>query len=305
MGDPGPPLRPPPNRIRHVTAPAEAAPLVVVTGLSGSGKTQAVRALESLGYRCTDNLPAALLPAFLQDAAAREAPAAVVLDGRDLAPGDIPSVLGVLRSLPAGARVIFLDAEDSTLARRYSEARKQHPLDSGEGLAPAIATERRLLGELRELADVIDTSRLRVDELVRRVQEKARPGSWPIRVDVMSFGFKHGIPADADWVLDARFLENPFYITELRPLSGKDLPIREHVLGSPLTAPFLDRSVSLIGGLLDAYREQGKPSLTVAVGCTGGRHRSVVLADELASRLEGVDAPARHRDLEKGGSRGK
>ena len=279
--------------------------LVVVTGLSGAGKSQAVRGLESLGYRCTDNLPPALLPA-LRDANRRSGsprPLAVVIDARSTGPDDIPGLLAGLRDDPA-ATVIYLEASDAALARRFSETRKVHPLDEGSGLESAVATERLLLADLRDAATVVDTSTMRVDALVRRVQELAgarTDGGLPVTVS--SFGFKYGVPVDADWVVDARFLENPFYDPELRALSGLDEPIRRFVFGSPLTEPFLDGVARLLDGLLAGYRDNGKPSLAIAVGCTGGRHRSVVLAEELGRRLQdeagGVTVVVRHRDLQR------
>ncbi len=279
-----------------------AAEVVLVTGISGSGKSQAVRALEMLGYTCTDNLPAALLPQFLQLAARNGSAAAAVVDARGTAAEEVATLTAELKSTPAGVRLIFLDADDSTIVHRFSETRKTHPLDSGSGLGQALATERTTLGELRELAQVIDTSGMRVDQLVRRVQElvtDGRSGDGPMPVTVGSFGFKYGVPLDADWVIDVRFLENPFYIDDLRPLSGHDQRIRDFVLGSPLSGPFLDRAAALIGGLISGYREWGKPSLYVAIGCTGGRHRSVVLAEELGQRLapQGAAVSVRHRDL--------
>ena len=276
--------------------------LVLVTGVSGAGKSQAVRALEMLGYTCTDNLPAALLTDFVAVAGRDGGQAAAVIDARGLKAGEVPGLLQALRALELGHRLIYLDAEDDTLVHRFSETRKVHPLESGEGLPKALARERALLGELRELADVVDTTGMRVDELVRRVQALATDGrsaSGPMPVTISSFGYKYGVPMEADWIVDSRFLENPFYIDELRPLTGRDSSIRDFVLGSPLTGPFLDRTAALLGDLLSGYREWGKPSLFIAIGCTGGRHRSVVLAEELGRRLEllGADVSVRHRDL--------
>jgi UPF0042 nucleotide-binding protein len=283
-------------------------PLVVISGISGAGKTQSVRALESLGYRCTDNLPARLLGAFLADLGA--GPAAVVVDARGVDAVDVAGVVRRLRDLDRPHLAIFLDAPDETIARRYSEARKTHPLDRGAGVEAALRAERELLGEMREVAEVIDTGEMRVDALVRTVQERVRAAAGdgdaagagpPVRIT--SFGFKHGLPRTADWVLDVRFLENPFYDARLRPLSGLDAPVRDYVLASPPAGEFVDRVAGLIAGLLRGYAEQGKPELSVCVGCTGGRHRSVVLAEELGRRLQGAGAEVhvRHRDLERGG----
>ena len=280
----------------------EAEKLMLVTGVSGAGKSQAVRALEMLGYTCTDNLPAPLLADFVAVARRNSDRAAAVIDARGLKADEVPGLVAQIRDLGTDHRLIYLDAEDDTLVHRFSETRKAHPLDSGGGLQKALADERGLLGELRELADVIDTTAMRVDELVRRVQALATDGrsaSGPMPVTITSFGYKYGVPMEADWIVDARFLENPYYIEELRPLTGRDAKIRDFVLGSPLTVPFLEGTAALVGDLLGGYREWGKPSLFVAIGCTGGRHRSVVLAEELARRLEplGASVDVRHRDL--------
>ncbi|MHB8509027.1 MAG: RNase adapter RapZ [Candidatus Dormibacteria bacterium] len=282
-------------------APAEGA-LVVVTGMSGAGKSNAVRGLESLGYRCTDNLPPRLFDAYVAEIRVSPRRAAVVVDCRELSAETLPGFIRDVRALRRGALLLYLDASNAVLARRYSEARKPHPLDRGQGLEAAINAERHLLGELKEFADVIDTSAMRLDELVRRVQEATEAGSG-FPVTVMSFGFKHGIPPEADWTLDVRFIENPFYEAELRPLTGLDRPIIDYVMASPLSRPFLDQAAAMLSPLLDAYREQGKPRLVVAVGCTGGRHRSVVLAEELGRRLReaGIDTSVRHRNLPAGG----
>jgi UPF0042 nucleotide-binding protein len=230
---------------------------------------------------------------------------AVVLDARGITAADVPGLVKAIRDLGVPHRLIYLDAGDEALVRRFSETRRVHPLDEGEGLRHAIAAERELLGELREIADVIDTSDMRVDELVRRIHEVASRdggspgGSQALPVTLLSFGYKYGVPTEADWILDSRFLENPFYISELRDLTGEDEKVRAFVLSSPLTAPFLDGIADVLQPLLGGYREWGKPGLMVAVGCTGGRHRSVVLAEELARRLDraGASVSIRHRDL--------
>jgi UPF0042 nucleotide-binding protein len=280
----------------------DGAKLVLLTGISGAGKSQGVRALEMLGYTCTDNLPAPLLADFVADARSSERPAAAVIDGRGLGPPQVPGLLAELRNLGPECVVIYLDAEDSTLFQRFSEARKTHPLDSGNGLARALAEERALLGDIRDLAEVINTDGMRVDELVRRVQELATEGrssSGPMPVRITSFGYKYGVPVEADWIIDVRFLENPFYIDDLRDLTGRDQQIQDFVLNSHLTGPFLDRTAALVNDLLEGYRRWGKPSLFIAVGCTGGRHRSVVLAEELGRRLDPTRAAISigHRDL--------
>jgi UPF0042 nucleotide-binding protein len=280
----------------------EGAKLVLLTGISGAGKSQGVRALEMLGYTCTDNLPAQLLADFVATSRASNRPTAAVIDGRGLRREEVPALMAQLRDLGPGLILIYLDAEDSTLYHRFSETRKTHPLDTGIGLARALAEERALLGDIRELAEVVDTTGMRVDELVRRVQDVATEGrtaSGPMPVTIASFGYKYGVPVEADWIVDVRFLENPFYIAELRELTGHDREIQNLVLKSHLTGPFLDRTAALVSDLLEGYRHWGKPSLFIAVGCTGGRHRSVVLAEELGRRLDPARAAVRvrHRDL--------
>lgn len=280
----------------------DGAKLVVLTGISGAGKSQGVRALEMLGYTCTDNLPAPLLADFAAAARRGGRPAAVVVDARGLHREEVPALLAQLRDLGEDCVLIYLDAEDRTISYRFSEARKTHPLDNGTGLARALAEERALLGDLREPAEIVNTTGMRVDELVRRVQELATEGrtaAGPMPVTIASFGYKYGVPVEADWIIDVRFLENPFYITELRDLSGRDREIQNFVLKSHLTEPFLDRTGALVSDLLEGYRRWGKPSLFIAVGCTGGRHRSVVLAEELGKRLDPARAAVsiRHRDL--------
>jgi UPF0042 nucleotide-binding protein len=280
----------------------DGAKLVLLTGISGAGKSQGVRALEMLGYTCTDNLPAPLLADFADVARQSDRPSAAVVDARGLQWQEVPGLMAILRDLGQECVLIYLDAEDSTIFYRYSEARKTHPLDTGIGLAHALADERALLGDIRELAEVVNTTGMRVDELVRRVQELATEGrstSGPMPVTITSFGYKYGVPVEADWILDVRFLENPFYISELRDLSGRDSQIQDFVLNSHLTGPFLDRTAALVGDLLEGYRRWGKPSLFIAVGCTGGRHRSVVLAEELGKRIDPrrASVSVRHRDL--------
>ncbi|MEA2647190.1 MAG: RNase adapter protein RapZ [Chloroflexota bacterium] len=279
--------------------------LVLVAGLSGSGRSQAVRALEMMGYTCTDNLPPRLLAAFVEEPSTTGGPRAAVLDARGLDRDGLAGLVGQVRALDA--QVIYLEAETDTLVRRFSETRKTHPLDTGAGLRGAVEEERGRLGELREVAEVVDTTDMRVDELVSRVQELVAGEAGAPRVgaslpvNLVTFGYKYGVPTEADWVIDSRFLENPFYVPALRDLTGRDAAIRDFVLGSPLTGPFLDGVAAVLEPLLEGYREWGKPALFVAVGCTGGRHRSVVLAEEIARRLEasGVAATVRHRDLDR------
>jgi RNase adapter protein RapZ len=274
------------------------APVWVVTGLSGAGKATALAALVRAGVDAVDNLPAPLLPAFV--GLPRERPAAVVVDARH-ADG-----LRVLDRVD-GASVLFLDARDEVLLRRLSESTHPHPAAHAGSLPAAVAAERELLGGLRAIADVVvDTSDLSPEELAGRVVEAvepqvARDGRAAMVCTVSSFGFKYGPPVEADWVVDARFLRNPFWEPELRPLTGLDRAVHDFVWDQPAAREFVDRLVSLLAWTLERSAEAGRSRLHLAVGCTGGRHRSVVLASAIAGRLgeEGLPVVLRHRDVER------
>jgi RNase adapter protein RapZ len=281
--------------------------LLVVAGMSGAGRSTAGAALEDLGWFVIDNLPVSLIP----DVAG--------LVGRPDAGGDrVALVIGrgggeqledlspVLKSLRAGGhrvRVLFLDAPDDVLVRRFEGTRRRHPL-SGRGVEEAIAGERVMLEPLRAQTDVVlDTGELNTNQLRQRVLElfgdAGRDGH--MQSSVVSFGYKHGVPLDVDLVFDCRFLPNPYWVDELRPLSGLDGPVRDYVLGQPETQEFLTRVDDLLTMLVPAFEREGKSYLTVALGCTGGRHRSVALVEALADRLRGhgiVAAPF-HRDVDR------
>ena len=268
----------------------------ILTGLSGAGKAAALAGLESAGVDCVDNLPPQLLQAFVQTP--REGHAAAVVDARQ---GDR------LRDLVdvAGARVLFLEARDDVLVRRAGESTRPHPLASaGSGVA-AVEAERALLEPLRAAADVVvDTSELTPSELQRQVRElvfgDGVAASLP-QCAVSSFGHKFGAAAGADWVLDARLVRNPFWVEELRPLNGLDARVRDYVLADPASLELLDQASRLLQWAAERCAQRGRRYLHVAVGCTGGRHRSVVLAEELAARLrgEGIEVTVRHRDVDK------
>ena len=270
----------------------------VVSGLSGAGKATALAALARSGVETVDNLPAPLLGAFV--ALRRERVAAVVVDAR--------RAEGV-RELDAvdGASVLFLDARDDVLLRRLSESTQPHPVGDVGSLPAAVAAERDLLGGLRSIADVvIDTSDLTPEELGRRVVETIEPPSSPdgraaLICTVSSFGFKYGPPVEADWVVDSRFLRNPFWVPELRPLTGLDPAVHDFVWDQPDAREFVDRLSAVLTWTLERAADAGRTRLHLAVGCTGGRHRSVVLASEIAARLgeEGVATTLRHRDVHR------
>jgi UPF0042 nucleotide-binding protein len=282
------------------------ARFVVVTGMSGAGKSQAIRALEDLGYFCVDNLPIPLIGAFADLALSRQVGrSAVVVDireGRALA--GFPAVYRQMKQQsPESVRLIFLEAGDAALLRRFSETRRPHPLAAGRSVAEAIQEERRLLDPLRLLADqTLDTTALNVHELRRRILESTggTRTAAPLTIHLVSFGFRKGVPADADMVLDVRFLPNPHFVTSLRPWSGRTARVARYVLRSPAASRFLALTTSLLRFLVPQYIAEGKSYLTLAIGCTGGQHRSVAIAEEIGKRLrrlKGVEVKVRHRDV--------
>ena len=282
--------------------------VVILTGVSGSGKTTALRALEDAGFYCIDNLPIVFLEKLLglsAHTAGEISRIALVVDAREprfLA--DAPRAIEEVRQKGNDVQILFLDASDDSLVHRYSETRRRHPMAGETGTVPdGIAAERRALADLEALADeVIDTTSLNVHELKRLVTRRFAAGEGArLGVTLVSFGFRFGIPTHADMVLDVRFLPNPFFIPELKPHPGTDPRVAAFVLGQPDAKAFLDRLVDLLGFLLPRYRAEGKSYLTLAVGCTGGKHRSVALAAALAERLEASGQPVRlwHRDVDK------
>jgi RNase adapter protein RapZ len=283
--------------------------VVVISGLSGAGKSQASKLFEDLGYYCVDNLPPELLDGFLalRDAEpARYERIALVLDIRagDPAPA-IEQARVALTARGTAMQVFYLEASDANLVSRFSETRHRHPLETRSGVQAGIAEERRRLAATRELADhVIDTSGLSIGQLKERLFAFVpRDGAADeLLVDIVTFGFKYGIPLEADLVFDVRFLTNPYYVPDLKPLSGLQPPVRDYVLGQPAAGRFLELVVELLGLTAPAYRAEGKERLTVALGCTGGYHRSIALAEELAERLRelGLTSVAVfHRELER------
>lgn len=278
--------------------------LTIVTGMSGAGRTTAARALEDLGWFVIDNIPPSLLPSAV-DLARKSADVhkvAVVVDARG---GSFFSRFrSAVEELPAQditRSVVFLEASDEALVRRFESSRRPHPLQQGARILDGLERERQVLGDLRAMSDlVIDTTNLNVHDLRRRIED-AFSGSEPplLRLTVMSFGFKYGIPVDADMVFDARFLPNPFWDESLRPLTGRDAAVSERVLSEDDAQRFLTHAVDLLGTVRDGYLREGKRFGTVAIGCTGGKHRSVALVQEMIRRLNraGIDAVPVHRDL--------
>ncbi|HEY2747673.1 MAG TPA: RNase adapter RapZ [Polyangia bacterium] len=278
--------------------------IIIVTGVSGAGKSTALRALEDAGYFCVDNLPLPLMNRFvelLSDAGESEQ-AAVGVDARE---GEFLSssreVFSALRKEGHQLEVLFLDADDDVLVRRFSETRRRHPL-SGDDLREGIAREREILRPLREEASAyVDTANLNVHQLKGVVHERYRPSADVLAITLLSFGFKHGLPAEADIVLDVRFLPNPYFVEALSAATGEEANVREFVLGNDDAKEFLERSLALLEFVLPRAEREGKAYLTVAVGCTGGRHRSVAVVQELAKRLpRRHPLTVRHRDLARG-----
>jgi len=286
--------------------PAAGGPLevVVVTGLSGAGKNSAGRVLEDLGFFVVDNLPPALLAPMVELGSRGDVRRfAAVVDVRSRAfSSDLAEAIRGLSDAGHRPRVVYVHARDEVLVRRYESNRREHPLQGSGRLSDGIAAERALLTGIAGEADLwVDTSDLNVHQL-RATLEAAflDEGAVPeLTATVLSFGFKYGLPLDADLVVDARFLPNPHWVPELRPLTGRDAAVRDHVLGAADAEQFLDRYLEVLRLLVPGYRREGKKYLTLAVGCTGGKHRSVAIAEEFARRLaaEGVTASARHRDL--------
>ena len=278
-----------PGRHPEARLLGQAARFVVLTGLSGAGKSQAIHALEDLGYFCVDNLPTSLLPALAELAETRgrdAAPTAVVVDMRDPTfLGRFPAALRALRAHKSlGTLLIFLEANDNALVRRFSETRRPHPLAADQAAIEGIVKERKALEKLRQMSDkVFDTSELTVHELRRAFIDLSRVGAEKqLVVTVLSFGYKHGVPLEADLLFDVRFLPNPHFVPALRPLTGCDPAIREFLNEAEATGVFLDKTTDLLRFLIPQYAAEGKSYLTVAVGCTGGRHRSVMAAEALA-----------------------
>ncbi|MGB0100697.1 MAG: RNase adapter RapZ [Nocardioides sp.] len=278
--------------------------LVVVTGMTGAGRSTAAKELEDLGYYVVDNMPPSLLREVVRlvdESRGLEQPIAVVVDVRS--GSFFQSLQANLAEGATGrhATLVFLEATDDVLVRRQEAARRPHPLQGSDRLLDGLQRERKVLAALRSDADlVIDTSSLNVHQLTERIADAfGTPDTTRLRVTVASFGFKYGIPVDADFVADMRFLPNPHWIPELRASTGRDQPVADFVLTQPGAAEFIDAYVPVLEGVAAGYLREGKRFMTVAIGCTGGKHRSVAMTEEIARRLDaaGYETRASHRDL--------
>jgi UPF0042 nucleotide-binding protein len=280
--------------------------LVILTGLSGSGKSTVLRAFEDMGFYCVDNLPVELIPIFAELHAAGGgdfARAALLVDAREgLQLEKLPPLLKHLKK-DHPITLVFIDASEDALLRRYSETRRPHPLGKNFSVRESLAHERTLMEPIRNLADVvIDTSRFNVHELRNFITERFKnPNNRPMLVSVVSFGYKYGIPTDSDLVFDVRFLPNPHFVPSLRPFSGKHPKVRRYVRSFPQTGQFLNRLDSMLAYLIPHYIREGKSYLTIAIGCTGGKHRSVVLAESISKGLQKrkLSTKVVHRDIDK------
>ena len=280
--------------------------LLILTGMSGAGRSTVAHALEDLGWYVVDNLPPSLLPSLAEQSFESHASLAVVVDVRG---GkffdDLVSALETLKNNGTPYRLLFLDATDQSLVQRFESTRRPHPLQSTDRIVDGIERERAKLENIRAQADVvIDTSNLNVHQLEKRTTEIFAAGMLAtLRINVLSFGYKYGIPVDADLVLDCRFIPNPHWVPELRPLNGLDAPVSERVLGSEGVADFVRSYVEVVTRMIPGYFREGKKYVTIAIGCTGGKHRSVAIAEEIAHQLNSasqqleVSAHATHRDV--------
>lgn len=292
------------TRVEVHVDPTHRGEVVVVSGMTGAGRSTAAKELEDLGFYVVDNLPPSLLPdvvRLVDESQGTAQPIAAVVDVRS--GSFFGSLQAAIAQSTTGRRttLLFLEAEDDVLVRRQEAARRPHPLQAGGRLLDGLQRERRTLADLRSTADVIiDTSDLNVHQLTDRVAELfGTPQTTALKITVVSFGFKYGIPVDADFVADMRFLPNPFWVPELRPLDGRDASVADYVKSRPGAGEFLDLYLPVIRTVASGYLTEGKRFMTVAIGCTGGKHRSVAMTEEVAARLReaGYDARATHRDL--------
>jgi RNase adapter protein RapZ len=297
------------RKLAHKSVPPDGRPpgeVVIITGMSGSGKASVLKAFEDLGYYCVDNLPVELIPRFAElvgqsSEIERTALVVDVREGRQLE--ELPAIVKSVRRI-ISTKVLFLEASDSILLRRYSETRRPHPLGTNTSVKISLATERKHLRQIRAIADlVIDTSKFNVHELRAHITDlfEKKENGRNILVSCVSFGFRHGVPDDADLLFDVRFLPNPHFVPEFRPLTGRHPKVAKYIRSFPQTTEFIQRISELLVYLLPHYIHEGKSYLTIAFGCTGGQHRSVMIAEEVAKRLKraGYRIKVVHRDSPK------
>lgn len=276
---------------------------VIITGLSGAGKSNAIKVFEDMGYFCVDNLPAPLIPKFAElcvQSDGKVSKIALVIDIRgDLFLDELNHNLDELHHMNMQYQILFLEASDDVLIQRFKETRRNHPLSPQGTISEGIRLERQKLSELRGRADkIIDTSRLKASELRAELRSQWAEFSDKLSVSIITFGYKHGIPIDTDLLMDVRFIPNPFYIPELRPLTGRDPAVQEYVLRSAECQEFLQKFSALLKFLLPNYSKEGKTHLTIGIGCTGGQHRSIALGIKIGQILteEGYTVNVKHRD---------
>ncbi len=279
--------------------------LVIISGLSGSGKSTAVNVLEDLGYYCVDNLPLTLLPTFIElcDNSEKDIKkVALVIDIREGIFFDhAPELIKDLKERGYPLDIIFLDSSDETLIKRYKETRRKHPLSSDGNISEGISREREKLKELKDFADItIDTSEYNVHDLKELIREHfENPDSQRLSLNIFSFGHKHGFPNEADMVFDVRFLPNPHFVEELKELDGKSDEVKEYVLENEVTKEYILKLKEFLGYLIPKYDKEGKSYLTIAIGCTGGKHRSVAIVDAISEHFKHLSPKIRHRDILK------
>jgi len=279
--------------------------LVIISGLSGSGKSTAVNALEDMDYYCVDNIPPTLLPTFIdlcKNSDKEISKVALGIDIRERVSFDsAPRVIRDFKEKGYPVDMIFLESSDSTIIKRYKETRRKHPLSVDGNILEGISKERKMLEELKELSNyTIDTSELNVHQLSDIIKNKFnKEGSQNILLNIISFGFKHGIPNDADMIFDVRFLPNPHFIESLKNLNGTDKEVIDYIMNKEQSTEFIERMTEFLSYLIPNYEKEGKSYLTIAIGCTGGKHRSVAITDKVAQHFKDLSPLTRHRDISK------